>query len=65
MASLLLLRGPAFALATGITSFLAPPSFATTDVRVNLHDGQIIWGTFVAFDRVMNPVLRDRVELHP
>jgi small nuclear ribonucleoprotein (snRNP)-like protein len=35
-------------------------------VCVSFHDGQLLWGTFVAFDRVMNPVLHDCVELsHP
>lgn len=33
--------------------------------HVYLHDEHLIWGTFVAFDQVMNPVLYDRVELHP
>jgi small nuclear ribonucleoprotein (snRNP)-like protein len=34
-------------------------------VRVSLHDGLLLQGTFVAFDRVMNPVLRDCIELYP
>jgi small nuclear ribonucleoprotein (snRNP)-like protein len=35
-------------------------------VCVSLHDGQLLCGTFVAFDRVMNTALRDCVELyHP
>jgi small nuclear ribonucleoprotein (snRNP)-like protein len=32
-------------------------------VHVSLHDGQLLWGTFVAFDLAMNPVIRDRIEL--
>lgn len=34
-------------------------------VRVSLHDDLLLQGTFVAFDRVMNPVLRDCIELYP
>jgi small nuclear ribonucleoprotein (snRNP)-like protein len=34
-------------------------------VCVSIHDGQLLRGTFVAFDRVMNHVLLDCVELHP
>jgi hypothetical protein len=34
-------------------------------VRVLLHDGQLVWGTFVALSRVMSSVLRGCVELHP
>jgi small nuclear ribonucleoprotein (snRNP)-like protein len=34
-------------------------------VRVLLHNGQLIQGTFVAFDHTMSHVLCDCVELHP
>lgn len=33
---------------------------------VSLHDGQLLWGTFMAFYRIMDLILRGRVELyHP
>lgn len=57
--------GPAFALATSTTSFLASLGVTTIAVHVTLHDGHIIWGTFVAFDWAMQPILRDYDELHP
>jgi hypothetical protein len=50
--------GPTFALAAGAHS-------AWIVVRVLLHDGQLVQGTFVAFDPAMSHVLRDCVELHP
>jgi hypothetical protein len=56
---------PAVALANGNTSILAPPSTTAITMRSSLHGGQLIWGTFVAFDRVMNPIPHDCVELHP
>jgi small nuclear ribonucleoprotein (snRNP)-like protein len=38
----------------------------TYRVCVSLHDGQLLCGTFVAFDRVTNTALRDCVKLyHP
>jgi small nuclear ribonucleoprotein (snRNP)-like protein len=44
---------------------MASPHFDGLTVRVLLHDGQLVQGTFVAFDRAMSPVLRDCVEIHP
>lgn len=32
---------------------------------VSLHDGQLLQGTFVGFDQVMNLVLRDCVKIYP
>jgi hypothetical protein len=43
---------------------MASPPFDGLTVRV-LHDGQLVQGTLVAFDRTMSPVLRDCVEIHP
>ena len=57
--------GPAFALAVGASPLPASPNLVVTFVRVTLHDGQIIRGTFVALDQVMNPLLCDCVELYP
>jgi hypothetical protein len=34
-------------------------------VRVSLHDDQLPRDTHVAFDRVMNPIFRNCIELHP
>jgi small nuclear ribonucleoprotein (snRNP)-like protein len=44
---------------------LVSPISVGTAVRVVLHGDQLVWGTFVAFDRAMSTVLRDCVELHP
>jgi small nuclear ribonucleoprotein (snRNP)-like protein len=46
-------------------SFLASPISTELVVRALLHDDQLIRGTFVSFDPVWNPILRDCVELHP
>lgn len=54
---------PALAPSTPVLCYAAvhmPPYY----VRVSLHDGQLLWGMFVAFDRVMNPILRACVELY-
>jgi hypothetical protein len=34
-------------------------------VHVLLHNDRLVRGIFVAFDRAMNPIIRDCVELHP
>jgi small nuclear ribonucleoprotein (snRNP)-like protein len=57
--------GPVFALAASATSFLAPPSSMGIVVRVLLHNVKVVWGTFMAFDRAMNPVLRDCIKIDP
>jgi hypothetical protein len=46
-------------------TFLDSPSFAAIAARVSLHDDLLLQVIFVAFDRVMNSVLHDYVELHP
>jgi small nuclear ribonucleoprotein (snRNP)-like protein len=44
-------------------SFPSPVTPVT--VRALLHNGQLIWGMFVSFDPVWNPILQDCVEIHP
>lgn len=53
---------PVVALAAGATSSLAPPGFVVIVVRVLLPDGQLVRGTFMAFNRAMNPVICDCVD---
>jgi small nuclear ribonucleoprotein (snRNP)-like protein len=49
----------------GTPTSTAAPVLGPVPVRVLLHDDQLVWGTFVAFDRTVSPVLRDCVELNP
>jgi hypothetical protein len=44
-------------------SFTSPAALVT--VRALLHDDQLIRGMFVTFDPTWNPILQDRVEIHP
>jgi hypothetical protein len=43
-------------------SFTSPAALVTVCA---LHDGQLIRGMFVSFNPAWDPILRDRVELHP
>lgn len=61
------LAPPPFSLPGTLTSVVVPVPVPMPPyhVCVSLHDCQLLQRTFVAFERAMNPVLRDSVELQP